>query len=105
MMWLPLLVYKYATKSHSAYSFDAEQPIAAPILKKEVTGPDAENVTMGFLSGNKAKDVSTSRFIGQISTNGKAGLMDLNPINRVTGFTLIDYGVLYMQGAPTLGQC
>ena len=94
-----------------AYTFEPEQPITAPILK-EVTGPDAESVTIGFrLPGNKDKDILLAELIGQVLTNGKAGLMDLNLVKkqkllRASAFTytLIDYGILYMQGAATTGQ-
>lgn len=93
------------------YTFEPEQPIAAPILA-EIVGPDAENVTIGFrLPGNKAKDVLLADLVGQILTNGKAGLMDLNLVKKqkllgasASVFTLIDYGIMYMQGRPTLGQ-
>ncbi|HNH22999.1 MAG TPA: insulinase family protein, partial [Ferruginibacter sp.] len=93
------------------YTFEPEQPITAPILT-EVVGPDAENVTIGFrLPGNKSKDVLLADLVGQILTNGKAGLMDLNLVKKqkllsasTSAFTLIDYGVLFMQGRPTLGQ-
>ncbi len=93
------------------YTFDPEQPITAPITT-EVVGPDAENVTIGFrLPGNKSKDVLLADLVGQILTNGKAGLMDLNLVKKqkllgasASAFTLIDYGVLFMQGRPTLGQ-
>ncbi len=99
------------SKAIPAYTFEAEQPIAAPILK-EVTGPDAESVTIGFrLPGNKDKDILLAELVGQILTNGKAGLMDLNLVKkqkllRASAFTytLIDYGILYMQGAATAGQ-
>jgi predicted Zn-dependent peptidase len=94
-----------------AYTFEPEKPITAPILK-EIIGPDAESVTIGFrLPGNKDKDVLLADLVGQILTNGKAGLMDLNLVKkqkllRASAFTygLIDYGVLYMQASPTLGQ-
>jgi hypothetical protein len=44
---------------------------------KEIVGPDAENLTIGFrLPGNKDKDVLLD-LVGKILTNGKAGL-DLN---------------------------
>ena len=93
------------------YSFDPEQPITAPITE-EVVGPDAENVTIGYrLPGNKAKDVLLADLVGQILTNGKAGLMDLNLVKKqkllrasAFAYTLIDYGVLFMQGNPTQGQ-
>lgn len=93
------------------YTFQPEQPITSPI-SSEVVGPDAENVTIGFrLPGNKAKDILLADLVGQILTNGKAGLMDLNLVKKqkllgasASAFTLIDYGVLFMQGRPTLGQ-
>jgi len=53
------------------YTFNAETPIAAPILK-EVVGPDAESVTIGFrLPGNKSKDVLLADLVGQILTNDR----------------------------------
>ncbi len=93
------------------YTFDPEQPITSPVLA-EVVGPDAENVTIGFrLPGNKSKDVLLADLVGQILTNGKAGLIDLNLVKKqkllsasASTFTLIDYGILYMQGRPTQGQ-
>ncbi|HRD58068.1 MAG TPA: insulinase family protein [Ferruginibacter sp.] len=93
------------------YTFAPEAPIAAPI-EVEVVGPDAENVTLGFrLPGNKDKDVLLADLVGQILTNGKAGLMDLNLVKKqkllragASAFTLIDYGILYMSGAATQGQ-
>ncbi len=99
------------SKPIPAYTFDAEQPIDKPIIK-EVIGPDAENVTIGFrLPGNKDKDVLLADLVGQILTNGKAGLMDLNLVKKqkllrasASAYTLIDYGVLYMQGNATQGQ-
>ncbi|MBL0356290.1 MAG: insulinase family protein [Chitinophagaceae bacterium] len=99
------------TKPIPKYSFSPEQPIDAPVVN-EVVGPDAESVTIGFrLPGNKAKDILLADLVGQILTNGKAGLIDLNLVKkqkllRASAFTytLIDYGVLYMQGSPTQGQ-
>jgi predicted Zn-dependent peptidase len=98
-------------KPLAKYTFEPEQPITAPIAA-EVVGPDAENVTIGFrLPGNKDKDVLLADLVGQILTNGKAGLMDLNLVKKqkllgasASAFTLIDYGMLYMQGRPTQGQ-
>lgn len=98
-------------KAIPKYTFKPEQPITAPI-STEVVGPDAESVTIGFrLPGNKDKDVLLADLVGQILTNGKAGLMDLNLVKKqkllrasASAFTLIDYGILYMQGNPTQGQ-
>lgn len=93
------------------YTFQPETPITAPITA-EVVGPDAEGVTIGFrLPGNKDKDVLLADLVGQILTNGKAGLMDLNLVKKqkllrasASTFTLIDYGILYMSGNATQNQ-
>ncbi len=93
------------------YTFKPEAPITAPIIA-EVVGPDAESVVIGFrLPGNKDKDVLMADLIGQILTNGKAGLIDLNLVKKqkllrasASAFTLIDYGILYMSGNATQGQ-
>lgn len=93
------------------YTFKPETPITSPLIK-EVVGPDAENVTIGFrLPGNKAEDVLMADLVGQILTNGKAGLMDLNLVKKqkllrasASAFTLIDHGILYMSGSATQGQ-
>lgn len=98
-------------KPVAKYTFENESPITAPIVK-EIVGPDAENLTIGFrLPGNKDKDVIIADLVGQILTNGKAGLLDLNLVKkqrllRASAFTytLIDHGVLYLSAAPTSGQ-
>lgn len=93
------------------YTFQPEAPITAPIVK-EITGPDAESLTIGYrLPGNKDKDALLADLVGQVLTNGKAGLLDLNLVKkqkmlRASAFTyaLIDHGVLYLSAAPTTGQ-
>ena len=98
-------------KPVTKYTFAPEVPITSPIIK-EITGPDAENLTIGYrLPGNKDKDVLIADLVGQILTNGKAGLLDLNLVKKqkllrasASTFTLIDYGVLFLSAAPTNGQ-
>lgn len=98
-------------KPFEKYTFEKENDITAPIIK-EVNGPDAENLTMGYrLPGNKDKDVLIANLVGQVLTNGRAGLLDLNLVKkqkllRASAFTypLIDYGILYLSAAPTTGQ-
>jgi predicted Zn-dependent peptidase len=93
------------------YTFQPEAPITAPIVS-EIVGPDAENLTIGYrLPGNKDKDALLADLVGQVLTNGKAGLLDLNLVKkqkmlRASAFTytLIDHGVLYLSAAPTTGQ-
>ena len=98
-------------KAFEKYTFEKETPIATPIIK-EITGPDAESITMGYrLPGNKDKDALIADLVGQVLTNGKAGLLDLNLVKkqkllRASAFTytLIDHGVLYLSASPTTGQ-
>jgi predicted Zn-dependent peptidase len=65
------------TRPFQKYKFEMKLPITAPIIK-EIVGPDAENLTIGFrLPGNKDKDVLLADLVGK-RLNGRAGLMDLN---------------------------
>lgn len=98
-------------KAIDKYTFQQEDPITAPVVK-EIVGPDSENLTVGYrLPGNKSKDALLADLVGQILTNGRAGLMDLNLVKkqkllRASAFTysLIDHGILYLSAAPTTGQ-
>jgi predicted Zn-dependent peptidase len=99
------------SKPIDKYTFKPEEPITAPIIK-EVTGPDAESLTIGFrLPGNKDKDILLANLVGQVLTNGRAGLLDLNLVKKqkmlrasAFNYSLIDYGILYLSAAPTTGQ-
>lgn len=102
---------KMQSKPVPKYTFQQEIPLTAPIIK-EIVGPDAETLTMGFrLPGNKDKDVLIADLVGQVLTNGKAGLLDLNLVKQqkllsasAFTYTLIDHGVLYLSASPTTGQ-
>ena len=93
------------------YTFEKEDPITAPIVR-EVVGPDAENVSIAYrLPGNQEKDALLADLVGEILTNGEAGLIDLNLVKkqRLLGasafnWALIDYGVLWLSGNPSQGQ-
>ncbi len=93
------------------YTFQPEAPITAPIVK-EVNGPDAEFVAIGYrLPGVHSKDALLADLVGQILTNGRAGLIDLNLVKKqkllrafASAEVLIDYGYMNLQGTPTLGQ-
>lgn len=93
------------------YTFDKEDPITAPIVR-EVVGPDAESVSIAYrLPGNQEKDALLADLVGEILTNGEAGLIDLNLVKkqRLLGasafnWALIDYGVLWLSGRPSQGQ-
>ena len=60
------------------YAVKPEKPIAKPVIK-EVVGPDAESVTIGFrLGGVKTPDADLVEVFSKIMSNGTAGLLDLN---------------------------
>ena len=93
------------------YTFSPETPITTPVVK-EVFGPDAEFVTIGYrLPGVHSKDALMADLVGQILTNGRAGLIDLNLVKKqkllrasASADILVDYGMMELQGTPTLGQ-
>jgi predicted Zn-dependent peptidase len=93
------------------YAFKPEEPITKPI-EKQVYGPDAEFVAIGYrMPGVHSKDALLADLTGQLLTNGKAGLIDLNLVKKqklLRAFAnvdiLIDYGYMYLNGAPTSGQ-
>lgn len=98
-------------KEIAPYTFQPEQAITTPIVK-EVTGPDAEKIMIGYrLPNNKSKDILIAGLVGQILSNGKAGLLDLNLVKKqkllwasVSVMPLIDYGMFVVSAAPTSGQ-
>ena len=93
------------------YTFKPEAPITEPVVK-EVYGPDAEFVAIGYrLPGVHSKDALLADLVGQVLTNGRAGLIDLDLVKKqkllrasASADILIDYGYMNLQGTPTLGQ-
>lgn len=93
------------------YTFKPEVPIAKHV-KKDVYGPDAEFVTLGFrMPGVHEKDQLLADLVGQMLTNGSAGLIDLDLVQkqkllRAYAYTniLVDHGYMELQGWPTMGQ-
>lgn len=100
-----------SSKKITPYTFNPEAPITAPVVK-EVSGPDAEFVAIGYrMPGVHAKDAILADITGQVLTNGRAGLFDLNLVKKqkllrasASADILIDYGYMYLQGNPTTGQ-
>lgn len=93
------------------YKFAPEVPLTAPVIK-EVVGPDAEFIAMAYrLPGVHSKDAVLADLVGQILSNGKAGLIDLNLVKKqkmlrasAGASILVDHGFMYLQGSPTQGQ-
>jgi len=89
----------------------SEKLIKQPIVR-EVYGPDAESILMGFRfagAGTRESDMLT--MVDMILSNGEAGLLDLN-LNTAqkvlnaysTTYILKDYSIHMLGGRPKEGQ-
>jgi len=98
-------------KTVPEYKIGQEKSITAPIVK-EVVGPNPENVMLGFrFPGATTKDARLLNLVGNMLTNGQAGLIDLDLVKKqkllaayAFPYVLKDYSVLLLQGKPTEGQ-
>ena len=99
------------SKPVTAYVPAIEAPIAQPIVK-EVIGPDAESVTIGYrLGGVDTKDADLVTMCNMVLSNSTAGLMDLN-LNQAQkvleasafSYVLKDYSVNIFTGKAKEGQ-
>ena len=94
-----------------AFVSPVEKPLTAPVVR-EVVGPQAENVMLGFrLPGKATRDALRLRMLDKILANGQAGLidLDLNQRQRVlqaASFTDLndDYSTHVIYGTPRQGQ-
>jgi predicted Zn-dependent peptidase len=88
-----------------------EAPITQPIVR-EVSGPDAESVRIGFrLQGYASRDADLLSIMSMILTNRTAGLLDLNLVQAqkvlsASSSTYIkqDYSTHIFSGTPKQGQ-
>ncbi|WP_223649074.1 M16 family metallopeptidase [Hymenobacter psoromatis] len=99
------------SKPVPAFISPVEKPITAPIVK-EVLGPQAENVMLGYrLPGKATRDGLRLRMLDKILTNGQAGLfdLDLNQQQKVLQAQTFadlndDYSTHVLYGTPRQGQ-
>ena len=88
-----------------------EQAISAPVIK-EVIGLEAENVAIAYrLPAANTKEAAALEFIDYMLTNGQAGLIDLNLVQKqkvLRGGSysnqMADYSIFQMYGTPKEGQ-
>ncbi|MCE3278380.1 MAG: peptidase domain protein [Bacteroidetes bacterium] len=101
----------WKNKPVPAYQPFIEPPITKHITK-EIVGPDAENIMLGFrFPGINTKEADMLMLTAKILANGKAGLVDLN-INQqqkaldagAFDMEFKDYSALVMTGTPKEGQ-
>jgi predicted Zn-dependent peptidase len=101
----------WQSKPVQEFKVAMEEPITEPI-KKDVYGPDAENIMIGFrFPGVKDHDALALRMIDRMLTNDQAGLFDLNlnqkqAVLNASSFTDInnDYSAHIMVASPRQGQ-
>lgn len=88
-----------------------ETPIEKPVVK-EVIGLEAENIAIAFrFPAANTKDAAILEFMDYMLTNGKAGLIDLNLVQKQKVLragsyanTMSDYSIFQMYGTPKQGQ-
>lgn len=98
-------------KEIPALKVEPETPITEPIVK-EVVGLDAENIAIAYrFPAANTEDAAILEFVDYLLTNGKAGLIDLNLVQkqkvlRAGSYSnlMADYSVFQMYGAPKEGQ-
>lgn len=101
----------WKSKPVPAYQPYVEKLITEPVVK-EVLGPDAENLMIGFrFAGIGSKDADIIQLVNKILSNGKAGLIDLNlnqqqKVLEAGAFDIEckDYSVNILNGSPKEGQ-
>ncbi len=98
-------------KPVTPYTFEKEEVRSQPTFA-EVVGPEPARVMMGYrLPGSDSKDAQLLELVGSVLTNGTAGLIDLNLVQKqklLAGYgfpyVLQDYSMLILLGMPTEGQ-
>lgn len=104
--------FAYMQPKHvEQYMFTPEKEIASPI-ESTIYGPDAEYLTMAFrFPGANSREALMLDFMGNMLSNGTAGLMDLNLVKKQKvisagggAYVLKDYGILYLEGKAKEGQ-
>ncbi len=93
------------------YTFEPERPIQKPITA-EVFGPEPARVMLGFrFPGASSDDAQMLDLIGEMLTNGSAGLIDIDLVKKqklldayAFSYVLKDYSTLLLGGTPTEGQ-
>lgn len=102
---------KFESKELAHPELPIEEPLNG-IITKEVFGPKAENVSIGFRTGGiGSEDQKYITLIDMILANSSAGLFDLNlnqkqSVQHATSSPAfyIDYGFLKFTGSPKSGQ-
>jgi len=101
----------FVRKEVPALTVLPEEPITTPVVK-EVVGLEAENIAIGFrMPAANTREAAVLEFIDYLLTNGKAGLIDLNLVQKQKVLragsgveTMADYSIFELYGTPKEGQ-
>lgn len=93
------------------YVVQPEKPIEKPI-SSDVYGPEPARLMIGYrFPGASSKDAQMLNLIGEILSNGSAGLLDIDLVKHqklssayAYPYILKDYSTLLLGGEPTEGQ-
>lgn len=102
---------KWSSKGVPAFTPPVEAPITEPIVK-EVVGPDAENIAIGFrFPGANTREADLMYLFSKVLSNNKAGLIDLNlnqqqKVLSAGAFPIVlkDYSAHIFTASPKEGQ-
>jgi len=111
MKWIDQTMGRLVSKPVPAFNPPVENPIASPIVK-EVVGPFPETMSLAFrFPGAGTKEADLLELMNQILSNGKAGLIDLNIVQKqkalsagAYGLILKDYSAHLFSADPKEGQ-
>lgn len=93
------------------YTVKPEAPLTSP-KSAEVFGPEPARIMLGYrFPGASSEDAQMLNLIGEILTNGTAGLIDLDLVKKqkllsayAFPYVLKDYSTLLLGGSPVKGQ-
>lgn len=102
---------KMKSKPVAGFIPPVEAPLAKPVVKN-VYGPNAESVSIGFrFAGTNTKESMVMEMLGAVLSNGQAGLIDLNLNQKqklMGGYSyslrMKDYSLHMLGGNPREGQ-
>lgn len=92
--WVDRSMGDWASKPVPAFNPPVEEPITTPLVKN-VTGPFPETMSMGFrFPGATSKEADLLVMMDEILCNGKAGLIDLNIVQKQKTLAASSYRML-----------
>jgi zinc protease len=109
--WAGKYFGSYRPKPIPPFKYE-QQPALTSVVKKEVFGQEAANVNLAWrFDGANSKDADYLTLISRLLYNGRAGLMDLDLVQKqqvlqsyARAMTMEDFSVFSLYGKPREGQ-